>query len=46
MSGTGLAVVHGGPIIAGGADGPCADMQGGLGMFQFDAGTYQQTVDA
>lgn len=34
----------GGPIIAGGADGPCADMQGGLGMFQFDAGTYAQTV--
>ncbi len=34
----------GGPIIAGGADGPCVDMQGGLGMFQFDAGTYAQTV--
>src|SRR3954468_22981196 len=34
----------GGPIIAGGADGPCSDMQGGLGMFQFDAGTYAQTV--
>lgn len=34
----------GGPIIAGGADGPCADMQGGLGMFQFDSGTYAQTV--
>lgn len=33
-----------GPVIAGGADGPCADMQGGLGMFQFDAGTYAQTV--
>src|SRR4051812_31866469 len=24
-----------GPVIAGGADGPCSDMQGGLGMFQF-----------
>ena len=36
----------GGPIIAGAADGPCADMQGGLGMFQFDAGTYAQTVAA
>ncbi|HEY4058965.1 MAG TPA: hypothetical protein VGM39_20260, partial [Kofleriaceae bacterium] len=24
---------NGGPIIAGAADGPCADMQGGLGMF-------------
>ncbi len=34
----------GGPIIAGSADGPCANMQGGLGMFQFDAGTYDQTV--
>ncbi|MEO7095747.1 MAG: MYXO-CTERM sorting domain-containing protein [Polyangiales bacterium] len=34
----------GGPIIAGGADGPCSDMQGGLGMFQFDSGTYAQTV--
>ena len=34
----------GGPIIAGAADGPCADMQGGLGMFQFDAGTYAQTL--
>ncbi len=34
----------GGPVIAGGADGPCADMQGGLGMFQFDAGTYAQTL--
>jgi hypothetical protein len=32
------------PILAGGADGPCSDMQGGLGMFQFDAGTYDQTV--
>ena len=34
----------GGPIIAGSADGPCADQQGGLGMFQFDAGTYAQTL--
>jgi uncharacterized protein (TIGR03382 family) len=34
----------GGPIIAGAADGPCADMQGGLGMFQFDSGTYAQTI--
>jgi MYXO-CTERM domain-containing protein len=36
----------GGPIIAGSADGPCPMMQGGLGMFQFDAGTYTQTVAA
>ena len=36
----------GGPVIAGGADGPCSAMQGGLGMFQFDAGTYAQTVAA
>ena len=34
----------GGPIIAGAADGPCGDMQGGLGMFQFDAGTYADTL--
>lgn len=34
----------GGPIIAGSADGPCADEQGGLGMFQFDAGTYAETL--
>jgi MYXO-CTERM domain-containing protein len=36
----------GGPVIAGAADGPCSDMQGGLGMFQFDAGTYADTVGA
>jgi hypothetical protein len=35
---------NGDPILAGGADGPCADMQGGLGMFQFDAGTYADTL--
>ena len=34
----------GGPVIAGAADGPCGDEQGGLGMFQFDAGTYGDTV--
>jgi len=34
----------GDPIIAGGADGPCSAMQGGLGMFQFDAGTHAETV--
>jgi hypothetical protein len=33
-----------GPIIAGSADGPCAAMQGGLGMFQFDAGTWADTL--
>jgi hypothetical protein len=33
-------------VIAGAADGPCSDMQGGLGMFQFDAGTYAQTLAA
>ena len=32
------------PVIAGGADGPCSALQGGLGMFQFDAGTHAQTV--
>ena len=34
----------GGPIIAGGGDGPCVNEQGGLGMFQFDAGTYADTL--
>jgi hypothetical protein len=33
-----------GPIIAGSADGPCAEMQGGLGLFQFDAGTWADTL--
>ncbi len=33
-----------GPVIAGAADGPCSAMQGGLGMFQFDAGTYADTL--
>jgi len=33
-----------GPVIAGSADGPCSDRQGGLGMFQFDAGTYEDTL--
>ena len=35
---------NGEPIMAGGADGPCSAMQGGLGMFQFDAGTYAETL--
>jgi hypothetical protein len=35
-----------GPVIAGRADGPCAAQQGGLGLFQFDAGTYAQTLAA
>jgi hypothetical protein len=34
----------GGPVIAGAGDGPCADRQGGLGMFQFDAGTFDDTL--
>ncbi|HEY5952334.1 MAG TPA: hypothetical protein VIV40_42845, partial [Kofleriaceae bacterium] len=34
----------GGPVIAGAADGPCSQQQGGLGMFQFDAGTYADTL--
>jgi hypothetical protein len=33
-----------GPVIAGAGDGPCSSMQGGLGMFQFDAGTYADTL--
>lgn len=35
----------GGPVIAGSSDGNCADQQGGLGLFQFDAGTHAQTLD-
>ncbi len=34
----------GGPVIAGASDGPCSSQQGGLGMFQFDGGTYSQTI--
>lgn len=34
----------GGPVLAGSGDGPCGNEQGGLGMFQFDAGTYGQTL--
>ncbi len=34
----------GGPVVAGAGDGPCPDRQGGLGMFQFDAGTYEETL--
>ncbi len=34
----------GGPVLAGSGDGPCGHQQGGLGMFQFDAGTYPQTL--
>ncbi|MDX2088565.1 MAG: hypothetical protein SFX73_11990 [Kofleriaceae bacterium] len=35
---------EGGPVIAGASDGPCSQEQGGLGMFQFDSGTYAQTL--
>ena len=35
----------GSAVIAGGADGPCSAEQGGLGMFQFDAGTYADTLN-
>ena len=34
----------GGPVIAGAGDGACSLQQGGLGMFQFDSGTYAQTI--
>jgi hypothetical protein len=34
----------GGPVIAGSGDGACSLQQGGLGMFQFDNGTYSQTL--
>lgn len=34
----------GGPVVAGAGDGPCYLQQGGLGMFQFDAGTFSDTL--
>ncbi len=36
----------GGPVVSGAGDGPCSIKQGGLGMFQFDAGTHSQTLAA
>ena len=36
----------GGPVIAGSSDGPCSAAQGGLGLFQFDAGTHADTLNA
>ncbi|MBA3397175.1 MAG: hypothetical protein H0T89_31390 [Deltaproteobacteria bacterium] len=33
-----------GPVIAGASDGACSLQQGGLGMFQFDSGTFSQTI--
>ena len=34
----------GGPVVAGSGDGPCWKQQGGLGYFQFDGGTFDQTL--
>lgn len=34
----------GGPVVAGAGDGPCYLREGGLGMFQFDAGTFDDTL--
>jgi len=31
-------------VIAGAGDGPCNLLQGGLGIFQFDGGTFDQTL--
>lgn len=42
--GPGSPSCEGGPVIAGAADGPCSARQGGLGMYQFDAGTYDDTL--
>jgi hypothetical protein len=33
-----------GPVVAGAGDGPCSLMEGGLGMFQFDGGTFDETI--
>lgn len=35
----------GGPVIAGAGDGPCSIREGGLGMFQFDSGTFTDTLN-
>jgi MYXO-CTERM domain-containing protein len=34
----------GGPVVAGAGDGDCVLQQGGLGMFQFDGGTFDDTI--
>jgi hypothetical protein len=34
----------GGPVVAGSWDGPCSSRAGGLGMFQFDSGNYDETL--
>lgn len=34
----------GGPVMAGSGDGACSSQAGGLGMFQFDAGSYADTT--
>lgn len=34
----------GGPVMAGAGDGACSLQQGGIGMFQLDAGTHAQTL--
>ena len=34
----------GGAVVAGSADGDCSLQRGGLGMFQFDSGTYADTL--
>lgn len=34
----------GGAVLAGSGDGACNLLQGGLGFFQFDAGTHSQTL--
>ena len=33
-----------GPVLAGAGDGPCYLEEGGLGLFQFDAGTFDDTL--
>jgi hypothetical protein len=34
----------GGPTVAGAGDGPCFLREGGIGMFQFDAGNFDATL--
>ena len=33
-----------GPVVAGAGDGPCWWREGGVGMFQFDAGVFEDTL--
>lgn len=42
--GPGSPDCDGGPVVAGAGDGPCSIQEGGLGMFQFDGGNFDETI--